>query len=109
MKLPICYGFPYVLTIYFPFKNGTVPSVNNNLLPSYYNKSTRIFTIQNVGSIALAISGFYTSESIAPVKLFGNLSYQNNTYFYFPGYDITMTTPRKINIINLFQSNNVVG
>lgn len=107
--MPIIYGSLSTLTIYIPFPNITTPSVNNNLLPSSYNKSTSILTILNVGTSSLNISGFLTYESTAPVTLFGNLSYNNIVYYYFSGYDVTMTTPHSINILNLYQSNTVVG
>lgn len=107
--LPLNLGIPYTLLLYIPLVNYTVPSVNGNMLASIYNTSTSILSVSGVGNTPLTISGFLTYESTKPITLWGNLTYNGVVYFYFPGYDIAMTTPREIGTFQFTQSNAVVG
>lgn len=109
LSLPLNLGIPYTLLLYLPFVNYTVPSVNGNMLASVYNISTGILNVSGVGNTPLTISGFLTYESTKPITLWGNLTYNNVVYFYFPGYDIAMTIPREISTFDFTQSNTIVG
>lgn len=109
LSLPLSLGIPYTLELFMPFRNVSVPSINNNLLSSTYNTSTSMLTVSNVGSAALLITGFLTSVSTAPVTLSGSLFFNGTLYFYFVGYDVAMDTPSDIVTFNFSQSNAVVG
>lgn len=108
-QLDLNLGYPYILSLYFPFTNISTVTVNNNLLASSFNTATQILTVNSISSNQISISGFKTHISTAPVTLSGNISYNGVIYYYFTAYDVAISSPKTFTSFSYQQSNTIVN